>query len=81
MPIHMHLHMHTTNKEEGPMLSNESERCYTAYAIGYYEGRAHGCYLRNPFEWEGMRATLYKLGYDRGVADFCAEELDTQEEA
>jgi hypothetical protein len=45
-----------------------------AYALGYYDGRAFGNSTRPRFENE--KANLfYKLGYDRGVADYC--DFDT----
>jgi hypothetical protein len=43
-----------------------------AYAIGYYDGRAEGVY-NNPYEDKEM-AHNYKIGYDRGVADYCHYE-------
>ena len=43
-----------------------------AYAVGYYDGRAEGVY-NNPYEDKEMNHS-YKLGYDRGVADFCHYE-------
>lgn len=39
------------------------------YARGYYDGRAEGVY-NNPYEDSEM-SYRYKLGYDKGVADFC----------
>lgn len=39
------------------------------YARGYYDGRAEGVY-NNPYEDSEM-SHRYKLGYDKGVADFC----------
>ncbi len=57
-------------------LSHETAQNYVAYAIGYHDGRAEGV-ANLPEVWVGHTAeTLYRLGYDRGVADFCAEELD-----
>jgi hypothetical protein len=57
-------------------LSNELEKNCVAYAVGYHDGRAEGV-ARLPEVWIGSFAeSLYKMGYDRGVADFCAEELD-----
>lgn len=47
------------------------------YALGYYGGRANGVY-DNPYEDREMQLA-YKLGYDRGVADYCHYELDENE--
>jgi hypothetical protein len=43
-----------------------------SYAVGYYDGRAEGVY-NNPYEDREMSHS-YKMGYDRGVADFCHYE-------
>ena len=43
------------------------------YARGYFDGRSEGIY-DNPYEDEEMHHR-YKLGYDRGVADYCTYEL------
>jgi hypothetical protein len=49
-----------------------------AYALGYYDGRAYGNQNRPRFENE--KANLfYKLGYDRGVADFCEYDMENLE--
>lgn len=48
------------------------------YALGYYAGRAEGVY-NNPYEDRDMHLA-YKLGYDKGVADYCVYELDEYEE-
>jgi len=45
-----------------------------SYALGYYAGRAEGVY-DNPYEDRDMHLA-YKLGYDRGVADYCVYELN-----
>jgi hypothetical protein len=47
---------------------------YYEYALGYYDGRAEGVY-NNPYEDREMRHA-YKLGYDKGVADYCHYELE-----
>ena len=49
-----------------------------AYALGYFEGRAHGASdtARHENEKENL---AYKLGYDAGVADFCLYELNKSE--
>lgn len=46
------------------------------YAKGYFDGRAEGIY-NNPYE-DSEKHHHYKLGYDRGVADYCHynEEID-----
>lgn len=43
-----------------------------SYAVGYYDGRAEGVY-NNPYEDREM-SHAYKMGYDRGVADYCHYE-------
>lgn len=45
------------------------------YALGYYQGRALGCFENGTYEnMTDHHKCLFKLGYDSGVADFC--ELD-----
>lgn len=46
-----------------------------AYAIGYYDGRAHG-EAKNPYihELPDLRH-LYRRGCDAGLADYCEIEL------
>ena len=66
-------------RDKGEGMQNEQD-C-VAYAVGYHDGRAVGV-SDVPLAWQGQLAeTLYKRGYDRGVADYCAEELDTTGEA
>jgi len=49
-----------------------------AYALGYYYGRAKGSYGYIDFdEMEDTICHEFRLGYDRGVADYC--ELDIEE--
>jgi hypothetical protein len=61
-------------------ITNDTIENCISYATGYYDGRATGV-SNVPTRWEGeLAGRLYRLGYDRGVADFCAEELDGQEE-
>ena len=43
------------------------------YARGYFDGRSEGIY-NNPYDDKEMHHR-YKLGYDRGVADYCHYEL------
>ena len=43
-----------------------------AYAIGYYDGRSEGV-DNNPYEDRELRHS-YRLGYDRGVSDYCHYE-------
>lgn len=43
-----------------------------AYAIGYYDGRAEGV-DNNPYEDSELKHS-YRLGYDKGVADYCHYE-------
>lgn len=42
-----------------------------AYAMGYYHGRAIG-EEQNPYDDDHQRS-LYRAGYDAGVADYCQE--------
>ena len=44
-----------------------------AYALGYYDGRSEGV-EENMYHDEESRH-WYRLGYDAGVADYCAIEL------
>jgi hypothetical protein len=49
-----------------------------AYALGYYYGRAKGSY--GYIDFDEMEDTIrheFRLGYDRGVADYC--EFDIEE--
>ncbi len=46
-----------------------------AYALGYYHGRATGT-ERNPFDGMDARRGYYTLGYDKGVADYCSENVE-----
>jgi hypothetical protein len=49
-----------------------------SYAVGYYDGRAEGVY-NNPYEDREM-SHAYKMGYDKGVADYCHyEEVEALE--
>lgn len=43
-----------------------------AYAMGYYYGRAEGSH-NDPFSDNCWLRSLFKSGYDAGVADYCAE--------
>lgn len=44
-----------------------------AYATGYYDGRTSGTQA-NVYT-DNTQRTAYRLGYDRGVSDYC-EELE-----
>ena len=45
------------------------------YALGYYQGRALGCFENGTYEnMSNEHQKIYKIGYDNGVADYC--ELD-----
>ena len=52
-------------------------KTYYEYALGYYDGRRYGVYV-NLYEDRDMHLA-YKLGYDKGVADYCHYELDEVE--
>lgn len=45
-----------------------------AFAQGYYDARAEGMEF-NPYlsEEQAVLHTAYREGYDRGIADYCAE--------
>lgn len=45
-----------------------------AYAQGYYQGRTHGVEA-NPYNCVKEREEYhgYRLGYDKGIADYCEE--------
>jgi hypothetical protein len=49
-----------------------------SYALGYYYGRSKGSYGLIDFDdFTDDARYEFKLGYDRGVADYC--ELDIEE--
>ena len=48
------------------------------FAVGYAEGRFLGWQEPDTEERTGPHRSAYKAGYDRGVADYCAAELDTE---
>ena len=48
---------------------------YCAFALGYYHGRVDGVEL-NPYDHTQDERDYYKRGYDKGIADYCAAELD-----
>ena len=54
-------------------------RTVYAYALGYYEGRVNGVDENNPFDDSNER-WAFKLGYNRGVTDYC-DEQETAAEA
>lgn len=43
-----------------------------AYALGYYHGRQKGVYEGFEHGTSQMQS-LYRMGYDSGVADYCHE--------
>lgn len=45
-----------------------------AYAVGYFEGRTLG-FENTQFE-DDVSRHYYRLGYDRGVADYCEFDAD-----
>jgi hypothetical protein len=55
---------------------------YDAYALGYYHGRGIGS-SNNPYagtkDPEGKLSHYYRLGYDRGVADYSQYITDVLE--
>ena len=53
-----------------------ADRC-AAYALGYFDGRAHGTEA-NPYDGADARRAAYDEGYQRGVADYC--DLDAHPE-
>jgi hypothetical protein len=58
------------------MTHEEIDSMYS-YAIGYYQGRHVGTYEYDGYEsMSDQEQHLYRLGYDRGVADYC--EFDTE---
>jgi hypothetical protein len=51
-----------------------------AYAVGYFYGRAEGSYGQTDFDYMSESEThSFKLGYDRGVSDFCDYDMDNLE--
>ena len=51
-----------------------------AYALGYYYGRAEGSYgLIDLDHFSDAENHAFKLGYDRGVSDFCDHDMENQE--
>jgi hypothetical protein len=49
-----------------------------AYALGYFEGRAHGEIQSPRFDSEPSNL-FFKQGYDAGVSDFCSFDMDNLE--
>jgi hypothetical protein len=49
-----------------------------AYAIGYWEGRHHGC-EQTDYDPQDSCRHYYKAGYESGVADFCRFDMENQE--
>jgi hypothetical protein len=46
------------------------------YALGYWQGRACGQFENGTYEnMSDYHQSLYKIGYDAGVVDYC--ELDS----
>ena len=50
---------------------------YRAYALGYYDGRTYGSPVTMGTEFTAEESSLYRMGYDAGVTDYC--ELDMNE--
>ena len=58
------------------MITKEME----AYALGYYYGRAEGSYgMLDLDHFSDSENHSFKLGYDRGVADFCEHDMENLE--
>ena len=58
---------------------NENEilrQCY-AYALGYYDGLSYGNEVTKDTV-DALYRHYYKVGYERGVSDYC-EETDLEE--
>jgi hypothetical protein len=49
-----------------------------AYGLGYYHGRHHGESLDCFANEADILRSLYRRGYDAGVADYCGEDLEEQ---
>lgn len=56
---------------------NFNSKQYRAYALGYYDGRTYGSPVTMGTEFTAEESSLYRIGYDAGVADYC--ELDMNE--
>lgn len=58
---------------------SSTEEMYV-YAIGYYDGRAVGHKRPDDMRPVGAFAFRYKEGYERGVSDYCEEEIEPSDE-
>lgn len=51
-----------------------------AYALGYFYGRAEGSYgMLDLDHFSDAENHAFKLGYDRGVADYCDCDMENLE--
>lgn len=47
-----------------------------AYALGYWQGRATGCYENENYQnMNEYNQLLYNLGYESGVGDYCRLDM------
>ena len=56
-------------------MNNNQYNICCAFALGYYHGREDGN-ENNPYDPSDIARDYYKRGYDKGIVDYCAEELD-----
>ena len=51
-----------------------------AYALGYYYGRSEGSYgMLDLDQFSDAENHAFKLGYDRGVFDYCVCDIENLE--
>jgi hypothetical protein len=49
---------------------------FYCYALGYNQGLNIGQFERDDYEqWSDSCQSSYKQGYDRGVTDYCLQEV------
>lgn len=51
-----------------------------AYALGYFYGRAEGSYGLLNLDFNDEEHHAFKLGYDRGVSDYCDCDMENLED-
>jgi hypothetical protein len=50
-----------------------------AYALGYYQGRVVGQYEYEGYEYMSDKEQhSYRLGYDRGIFDYCDQNIPAE---
>lgn len=49
------------------------------YARGYYDGRNLGSYAIPKDCMEEVSSLFFKMGYDKGVADYCDLDIEDKE--